>query len=403
MGKRRKQIVSLLSGMCLTAAFLAGLSGCGKSNEEESVSRIGYALNTQIEITLYGTDDEQLITDCFKLCSDYEKKLSRTVEDSEILLLNENGEAVVSDETAELLEKGLYYGELSDGAFDITIEPISSLWDFTSGENKLPDAQAIQDHLQYVDYKNVKLEGNHVSLEDGMGIDLGAIAKGYIADRVKEYLVDQGVESATISLGGNVVCIGSKPSGDDFHLGIQNPESAPEREAKVSVLLSDQSLVTSGDYERYITVDGKKYHHILDPETGYSYDNGLASVTIISEKSVDGDGLSTTCFALGLEKGLDLINSIDDVWAIFIDQDGNVTYSEGCKEKFSCKEYQSVPVKYIRACLKKFRHAPFQGVSGKSRREVLKYFESMKYTEKIAENIRENKKLRRQPIDRVFY
>lgn len=340
MEKKKQRFLGLLTGICLLIGSTVFLDGCGNQEKEQSISRLGYALNTQIEITLYGTEDEQLITDCFQICSDYEKNLSRTIETSEIAILNKEGTAVVSDETIELLKKGLYYSELSEGAFDITIEPISSLWDFTSGENILPNAQLIQENLKYVNYHNVKLDGNTVSLkEDKMGIDLGAIAKGYIADKVKEYLVEQGVESATISLGGNIVCIGGKPSGEDFHLGIQNPKTAPQRDAKIGIWLSDQSLVTSGDYERYMVVNGKKYHHILNPKTGYSYDNNLASVTIISEKSVDGDGLSTTCFALGLEKGMNLINSMDHVWAIFIDQEGNISYSKDCKEKFSCEEY----------------------------------------------------------------
>ena len=331
----KKGIAFILGIICTTSIMIS----CGKQEEEEQfVNRMGYALNTQIEITIYGTDNEQLITDCFTLCSKYEKLFSKTIEDSEISLLNQTGEQVVSDETMELLKKGLYYSEVSNGAFDITIEPVSSLWDFTSGENKLPDADLIEERLQYVDYEKVHLEGNKVSLDNGMGIDLGAIAKGYIADRLKEYLESQGVENAYISLGGNVLCIGSKLSGEDFVIGIRNPQSS-KNEAIMSVSVADKSVVTSGTYERYIVVDGKKYHHILDPKTGYSYENDLDSVTIISEKSVDGDGLSTTCFALGVEEGLKLIDSIDDVWAIFIDKNGNITYSEGFQDNIPYKEF----------------------------------------------------------------
>lgn len=334
--KIRKRVVAFVLGMICTGITI---TSCGRENEKESfVNRIGYALNTQIEITIYGTDDEQLITDCFTLCTKYERMFSRTIKNSEISLLNETGEQIVSDETAELLKKGLYYSELSNGAFDITIEPVSSLWDFTSGRNELPDPKLIEDHLQYIDYKKVHLEDSCVSLEKEMGIDLGAIAKGYIADRLKEYLQDKGVESAYINLGGNVLCIGSKLSGEDFVIGIRNPKGSVN-DPVVGVSVSDKSVVTSGTYERYIVVDGKKYHHILNPKTGYSYENDLDSVTIISEKSVDGDGLSTTCFALGLEDGIKLIDSIDNVWAIFIDRNGNITYSEGFQENIPCKEY----------------------------------------------------------------
>lgn len=334
--KRIKRRVTLVLGIICTAI---AITSCREEKKEENfVNRIGYALNTQIEITIYGTDDEQLITDCFALCTKYEKLFSRTMENSEISLLNEKGEQIVSDETVELLQKGLYYSELSKGAFDITIEPVSSLWDFTSGKNELPDSELIKNGLQYIDYKKVCLKENKVSFDKGMGIDLGAIAKGYIADRLKEYLQSQGVKSAYINLGGNVLCIGGKLSGEDFAIGIRDPKSSANKPI-VGVLVSDKSVVTSGTYERYIVVDGKKYHHILNPKTGYSCENDLDSVTIISEKSVDGDGLSTTCFALGLEEGVKLIDSIDNVWAMFIDKDGNITYTEGFKENIPCKEY----------------------------------------------------------------
>lgn len=331
-----KRGIALILSMCTIMTF----TSCRKQDqkEETSINRIGYALNTQIEITIFGTDDEQLITDCFALCTQYEKLFSRTMDDSEISLLNEKGQQDVSRETLVLLQKGIYYSKLSKGAFDITIEPISSLWDFTSGKDELPDPELIEENLKYVDYSKIQLEENHVTLEKGMGIDLGAIAKGYIADRLKDYLQEQGVESAYISLGGNVLCIGGKLSGEDFVIGIRDPQgSANEPIAAVSV--SDKSVVTSGTYERYIVVDGKKYHHILNPKTGYSYENNLDSVTIISDQSVDGDGLSTTCFALGLEEGIKLIDSIDNVWAMFIDQDGNITYSDGFKKNIPCKEY----------------------------------------------------------------
>ncbi|MDO5411128.1 MAG: FAD:protein FMN transferase [Lachnospiraceae bacterium] len=329
----KKRLVVLAGILCIAVI----LGGCGKKKEELSVSRTSYALNTEVQIQLFGTDDEELLTDCLRLCNEYEKKLSRTMENSEIWLLNKEKEYVVSDETLEVIKKGLYYSKLSGGAFDITIEPISSLWDFTAKEPKLPDADRIAEYLKYVDYSKVQIDGNRVALEKNMGLDLGAIAKGYIADRLKDYILEQGIESAYINLGGNVLCVGEKLSGEAFRIGIRDPQSNSKLKAVISV--SDKSVVTSGDYQRYMTIDGKKYHHILNPRTGYSYENNLSSVTIISDLSVDGDGLSTTCFALGLEKGLELINSLDNVWAMFIDSDGNITYSDGFKENIPCKEY----------------------------------------------------------------
>ena len=170
--------------------------------------------------------------------------------------------------------------------------------------------------------------------KEGMQLDLGAVAKGYIADRIKDYLLEQGVESAIIDLGGNILCVGSRPGGDPFRIGLQRP-FASHSETVATVEITDKSVVSSGIYERYFEEDGVLYHHILNPETGYPYDNGLVSVTIISDESVDGDGLSTSCFALGLEKGMELINSLPDVQAVFITEDGELHFSEGFEDELT--------------------------------------------------------------------
>ena len=195
------------------------------------------------------------------------------------------------------------------------------MWDFVSDEKIVPDDAALKNALPLVNYENVTLEGDQIRFaKDGMGLDFGAIAKGYIADQIKEFLISKGVESAIIDLGGNTLCIGEKPDGSPFHIGIQKPFA--ERSETIAALeINDKSVVSSGIYERYFEKDGNFYHHILNPKTGYPYDNSLISVTIISDKSVDGDGLSTTCFALGLEKGMELINSLPDVQAVFITDD----------------------------------------------------------------------------------
>ena len=164
-----------------------------------------------------------------------------------------------------------------------------------------------------------------------MGIDLGAIAKGFIADRIKEYLLENNVQSALINLGGNVLLVGSKPNGDDFKVGIQKPFE--DRNETIAIMeLSDVSIVSSGIYERYFKQDDILYHHILNPSTGYPYDTGLTAVTVITNHSVDGDALSTTAFALGLEQGMEFINSLEDVYAVFITKENELYYSDGFKE-----------------------------------------------------------------------
>lgn len=311
---------------------------------ETGISISGFKLNTAVKITIYDSKDEKILDEALALCDKYEKIFSRTREDSELYQLNhgllpkEDGWYVLSDECAELVEKGLYYSELSGGAFDITVEPVSSLWDFTSGENVVPDVQTLESAQKLVGYEKVELKGNKIRFaEEGMGLELGAIAKGYIADQIKSFLLSQGVESAIIDLGGNVLCVGGRTDGDPFRIGIQKP-FAERSETVATAELTDCSVVSSGIYERYFEKDGTLYHHILNPKNGYPYDNGLVSVTIISEKSVDGDALSTTCFALGLEKGMELINSMENTNAVFITEDGELHFSEN---------FDEIPLSYL--------------------------------------------------------
>ena len=296
-------------------------------------------LNTIVTIHLYDSQDESIIDDAFEKCREYEQIFSRTLADSEIQQINDRAANEVSVEVSEdvrrLLEKGLYYSRLSDGAFDITVEPLTSLWDFTSGSAVIPDSAKIQAALPAVDYRQLTLEGNRLLFDSpDTRLDLGAIAKGYIADRLKEYLLERGVHSAMINLGGNVLCVGTKPDGSPFRIGIQKPFE-DRNETVATVAIDDLSVVSSGVYERHFVKDGVNYHHLLDPKTGFPYDNGLISVTIICQDSVDGDGLSTTCFALGLDKGMELVDSLDNVFAIFITDDYELHYSEGTKELLS--------------------------------------------------------------------
>ena len=326
-----------LYAMIGSAVFF--LSGCGATRSaslQEPIQRTDFLLNTFVDIKLYDTTDTTILDDAMALCKDLEARFSRTTEGSEIYLLNHRSTAKqtfeLSAETAELLSLALHYCERSDGAFDITIEPASSLWDFTSGKAVLPDPVQLGEAVSKIDYETLLLEDQTLTfLSPETTLDLGAIAKGYIADEIKELLLDRGVKSAIINLGGNVLCIGSKPSGEPFKIGLKKP-FASESETFAIANIADMSVVTSGVYERYFELDGTHYHHILNPETGYPYENNLISVTILSDSSADGDGLSTTCFSLGLEAGMELINSLDGIYGCFIDEDYNIYYSEGMED-----------------------------------------------------------------------
>lgn len=331
--KTKKTIFSYKLTCSLLAFFLFFCSfsfvGCGRS--KESVSKSDFYFNTVITITLYGEENASYIDDCFKLASHYENLFSNTIADSDISKINNaNGTPVtVDDDTIELLQKGIYYGDLSLGQFDITIGKLSSLWDFPNNSGTVPSESDIEATLSTIDYHAIVIDGNEVSLSnpDAM-IDLGGIAKGYIADKMKDYLNEKDITSGMINLGGNVLTLGDKPDGSNYNIGIQKPFS-DDGTAIASVEVSDETVVSSGVYERYFYVGDNFYHHILNPKTGYPYDNNLLGVTIICPKSVDGDGLSTTCFALGLEDGMKLIESLDDTEAIFVTDDYELHTTSG--------------------------------------------------------------------------
>lgn len=328
------------SACAVIAAAVLSISGCGNQvlppKSQAPIQRTDFLLNTFVDIKIYDTTDTTILDDAMAICKDLEARFSRTIEGSDIYRMNHRSENEqvfeLSEQTAELLSLSLDYCERSNGAFDITIEPVSSLWDFTSGEAVLPNSSLIEDAVSKVGFENLLLANRTLTfLSPETTLDLGAIAKGYIADEIKEHLVQRGVKSAVINLGGNVLCIGSKPNGDPFKIGLKKP-FAGESETFAIANISDMSVVTSGVYERYFELDGKNYHHILNPETGYPYENGLISVTILSDSSADGDGLSTTCFSLGLEDGMELINSLEGIYGCFIDEDYNIYYSDGMED-----------------------------------------------------------------------
>ena len=343
------------ASLILCSAVLSGCSAQTKSGENtaadsrEPISATEIKLNTVVTVTIYDSQDRDLLTKCMNLCDKYEKVFSRTAADSELYKLNhrkltpvEGTEDTyqVSDDLAELISEGLDYSELSKGAFDIAIEPLTSLWDFTAEDPQVPKDNLIQAALPKCDYHNISVDKdkNEITLKtDDTAIELGAIAKGYIADRLKDYLISQNVKSAIINLGGNVLCIGGKPDNSAFKIGIQKPFA--DRSETIAVMdIRDKSVVSSGIYERCFEQDGILYHHLLNPKTGYPYDNGLIAVTIISDKSVDGDALSTTCFALGLEDGMKLAESLDDVQAFFVTSDYEIHYTKDFRKKIKVSE-----------------------------------------------------------------
>lgn len=316
------------------------LSGCTRNIEP--ISRTGFYFDTVIQITLYDTEDGTILDGCFVLAEKYENLFSATTEGSDVWNINHAGgkTVTVSEETAALLVTAADYANTTEGVIDPTIHPVSALWGFGSdGEAHVPEDNKIKEALSHVSCDNIRFDTapseetgesvyRTVTLTDpGAAVDLGFIAKGYIADKMKEYLLSRGVKSACISLGGNVLAIGEKPDGSPFRIGIQEPFAASGKSLD-TVEIRDTSVVTSGIYERCFYENDVLYHHVLDTATGYPVDNELAGVTIICPSSVKADALSTACLCLGLEKGRQFLDGEKDVAYLLVTRDGTQYRSE---------------------------------------------------------------------------
>ena len=319
-----RQLITLISASALL------LCGCQSTKGQTGLTYTDVLFDTVISVQVYDEANEDIINGCAEICKKYDLMFSRTNPESEISKINNaNGQPVeVSDDTINIIQTGIHYGELSDGAFDITIGTVTNLWDFKSEEHIVPSDKSLKTAASKVNYKNIIIKDSTVQLtKPDMMIDVGALAKGYIADRLKDYLLKNEIEHALINLGGNVLAVGNKPDGSDFNIGIQKPFDETGQPI-TSVKLNDQTVVTTGIYQRYFELNDTLYHHILDPGTGYPCSNNLYSVSIITDSSLDADALSTTTFLLGHKKGMELINSLEGVEAIFITDDMELHYSD---------------------------------------------------------------------------
>ena len=345
---RRKTISIILINLLL----LLLITSCGQmgGSGAEPVMKDGYYLDTVCTVTVYRMADAQgevkdaadmtedaeaAIDEAFDLCRDLESRISRTREDSDISRINNaGGEWVdVSEETCELIQKGVEYSELSGGAFDITVGGLTEQWDFHADESeaKLPDEEALAEAAKHVGYKSIEIDDSKVRLTDPAAkLDLGGIAKGYIGDRMTEALESRGVVSAVINLGGNVICVGGKTDTDDFVIGVETPFS-DRTEIIGKINARDKTLVTSGVYERRIEVDGKTYHHILDTKTGWPVQTDLDAVTLTADKGRSGDidALSTICLIKGSAEGKKFIEGLEGVEGVFVMSDGSVLTTDG--------------------------------------------------------------------------
>ena len=356
-----KHILAILLS-CLSLYFLLSLTACGSSGDThittlqsnssaaadssplltDSSSPIRETradlLGTVVSITLYGDADSEIFEEAFSIVADIDARMSANRDDSEISKIGDasgKSAVLVSADTFALIERAIEISELCGGAFDITIAPVMELWKAEEFFCVLPQASMIASKLPLVDYKNIILSDSSVMLaEEGMKLDLGAIAKGYACDSVMSFLKERGVETALLDFGGNIYAYGEKPDGSPWKLGIRSPIIG-ETGVICTVSVRDSSVVTSGGYERYFEKDGMIYHHLLDPGTGYPSDNGIVSMTIINESSTTADALSTACFVLGPDKGLQLLEALPGTEGILVTKDRNIKVTSGLKENVS--------------------------------------------------------------------
>lgn len=298
-----------------------------------------FCMGTIISQKVFGPNAKEAALKVEEKMKSLEASMSFFLDSSEITALNKaagKNEVELSSDVMYVLNRAKYYSKLCNGSFDITIAPLAKLWGIFTDHAKIPSKAEIDEALSFVGYNSIKInnELGTAKLEKiGQSVDLGAIAKGYAADKAIEIYKFYGIESAFVNLGGNVMVLGSKPDGSPWNIGIQNP-LLERGECLGAVHVTNKTVVTSGDYVRFFEQDKTKYHHILDPRTGYPSNSELISATIVSEKSIGADAMSTAIFILGLEVGMNLINSINDMEAIFITKNNDIYLTEGLKNNF---------------------------------------------------------------------
>ena len=360
---RKKAVV-----MLLTTVFTAGmLSGCGTSGdtekskndsrkaveqttqaevdtdrksqneEDESESRDIFAMDTYMTLTAYGKNAKKALDAAVDEINNIEQLVSTGIDSSEVSQINKNGKGSVSETTGYLIKRSKEIYDSTNGVFDITIYPIMQAWGFPTENYRVPRKKELKKlrGLMGADYVLYDEKKQEVTLDkEGMKIDLGGIAKGYTSSKVMDIFKENGISSAVISLGGNVQTLNGKPDGSERRVAIETPAHTGSNHGEISK--KDKAEITSGGYERYFKQDGKTYHHIIDPATGYPANNGLTSVTIISDDGTLADGLSTSLFIMGPEKAQKYWKEHSDEFdTILVKDDGSILVSEGIAEYFT--------------------------------------------------------------------
>ena len=310
--KQRFRTRTFLSVLLAAALLLTGCGAAKPAAQDPEAAERGYryvdSMDTIIELTAYGSNREEALDAAEQEVLRLNDLLSVGLEDSEVSRLNREGSAVLSPDSAYLVERALEIYDATGGAFEPTVYPLMVLWGFTGGEHHVPTEEELAETLAKVGADRIRFdaESGEIALDEGQAIDLGGIAKGYTSARIMEIYREHGLSSGLVSLGGNVQCLGAKPDGSAWRIGVRNPDT--ETGGIVAIVsVKDKAVISSGGYERFFVDEetGITYEHIMDPETGRPVQNELAQVTIVTPDGTLGDGLSTALFIMGLEAASD--------------------------------------------------------------------------------------------------
>lgn len=342
---RGKRILIFLTGFLMLFTF-----GCSSYQEAEQlrVETSLFAMNTYMTFTAYGENSEAALESVKQKIKELESLWSVTDEDSEIYQANySSGQFVqMSADTAALVSFALEMARKTEGALEPTLYPVLRAWGFTTEQKQVPSQEELDRLLSLVDYSQISLQGNRLTVPDGMELDLGAVGKGYAADLATEVLREQGIESALLSLGGNIQAVGSRPDGTDWRIGIRAPW---EKENLGVFQVRDAAVVTSGGYENYFEdTQGNIYWHIIDPSTGFPAHSGLQSVTIIGTDGKTCDALSTALFVMGPEKAEKYWRKNSDFDMLLVTEDNEVILTEGIADSFVLSDGRDETVRVLK-------------------------------------------------------
>lgn len=296
-----------------------------------------FAMDTYMTVTAYGNQAQTAVDEAAAEIERLDALLSTGSETSEISKLNQSGSATLSEDAGYLVKRALELNKETDGVFDIAIYPVMEEWGFPTQNYQVPDDATLQSLLQLCDVSQISYDEDSRDIsfgQEGMKIDLGGIAKGYTSSRIMEIYKENGISNGLVNLGGNVQALGTKTDGSKWRVAVQSPDNSDDYLGVLSI--ADKAVITSGGYERYFEQDGKTYHHIIDPRTGYPADNGLTSVTIISDDGTLADGLSTSLFIMGKDKAIEFWKAHSDEFdTILLTDDGKLYITEGLQDDFS--------------------------------------------------------------------